>query len=137
MCLASKPLLSSKVMVVARRLRIVYSLLRFNCLDKFFILSPKAKNHRGDSKDDNGSQGGRLYVMPSNPMCPGKSFVKYLSVLHPDCDYFWQRPKPIENKTVDIWFDKAPLGKNTLGDKMKNLSKQLNLSKLYTIRHWI
>jgi integrase len=26
----------------------------------------------------------------------------------------------------------APLGKNTLGDKMKNLSKQLNLSKLYT-----
>jgi hypothetical protein len=38
----------------------------------------------------------------------------------------------LENKTVDIWFDKAPLGKNTLGDKMKNLSKQLNLSKLYT-----
>jgi hypothetical protein len=36
--------------------------------------------------------------------------VKYLSVLHPDCDYFWQRPKPIEKKTVDIWFDKAPLG---------------------------
>jgi integrase len=28
------------------------------------------------------------------------------------------------------WFDKAPLGNNTLGDKMKNLSKQL--SKLYT-----
>jgi integrase len=29
-------------------------------------------------------------------------------------------------------FFKAPLGKNTLGDKMKNLSKQLNLNKLYT-----
>lgn len=56
------------------------------------------KNHRGDSKDDNESQGGRLYVMPSNPLCPVKSFVKYLSVLHPDCDYFWQRPKPIEKK---------------------------------------
>ena len=71
-------------------------------------------------------------MIPSNPLCPVKSFVKYLSVLHPDCDYFWQRPKPIEQKTVDIWFDKAPLGKNTLGDKMKNLSKQLNLNKLYT-----
>jgi integrase len=35
----------------------------------------------------------------------------------------------IEKKPVDICFDKAPLGKNTLGDKMKNL---LNLSKLYT-----
>lgn len=56
------------------------------------------KNHRGDSKDDNESQGGRLYVMPSNPLCPVKSFVKYLSVLHPDCDYFWQRPKPIEKQ---------------------------------------
>jgi hypothetical protein len=28
------------------------------------------QNHRGDSKDDNESQGGRLYVMPSNPLCP-------------------------------------------------------------------
>jgi hypothetical protein len=34
------------------------------------------KNHRGDSKDDNES-----HVMPSNPLCPVKSFVKYLSVL--------------------------------------------------------
>jgi hypothetical protein len=33
------------------------------------------KNHRGDSKDDKESQGGRLYVMPSNPMCPGKVMV--------------------------------------------------------------
>ena len=60
------------------------------------------KNHRGDSKDDNESQGERLYVMPSNPLCPVKSFVKYLSVLHPDCDYFWQRPKPIEEKKLLI-----------------------------------
>ena len=26
------------------------------------------RNHRGDSKDDNESQGGRLYVIPSNPL---------------------------------------------------------------------
>jgi hypothetical protein len=26
------------------------------------------KNHRGDSKDDNEGQGGRLYMMPSNPL---------------------------------------------------------------------
>jgi hypothetical protein len=38
--------------------------------------------------------------MPSNPLCPVKSFVKYFSVLHPDCDYFWQRPKPIEKKLL-------------------------------------
>jgi hypothetical protein len=49
--------------------------------------------------------------MPSNPLCPVQSFVKYLSVLHPDYDYYWQRPKPIEKKPVDICFDKAPLGK--------------------------
>ena len=69
------------------------------------------KSHRDVSKDDKESQGGRLYVMPSNPLCPVKSFVKYLSVLHPDFDYCWQFPKANwKQNTVDIWFDKAPLG---------------------------
>jgi hypothetical protein len=28
-----------------------------------------------------------------------------LSVLHPDCDYFWQRPKPIEkNCWYLVWY---------------------------------
>ena len=84
------------------------------------------KNHRGDSKDDNES-----HVMPSNPLCPVKSFVKYLSVLHPDCDYFWQRPKPIRKKKLISGLIRLLLKKTTLGDKMKNLPKQLNLSKLY------
>jgi hypothetical protein len=65
--------------------------------DKYIALrNLSTKNHCGDSKDDNESQGGRLYVMSSCPLCPVKLFVKYLSVLHPDCDYFWPRPKPIE-----------------------------------------
>jgi hypothetical protein len=63
------------------------------------------------------------HVMPSNPLCPVKSFVKYLSVLHPDCDYFWQRPKPIEKKPVDIWFNKALLGKNKLKSVFFNSRK--------------
>jgi hypothetical protein len=36
-------------------------------------------------------------------------------VLLPDCDYFWQRPKPIGKKNVDIWFDKPALGKHFRG----------------------
>jgi hypothetical protein len=39
-------------------------------------------------------------------------------------------------KAVDIWFDKAPLGKNTLGDKMKNLSKQLSAIYLLSPLPW-
>lgn len=58
------------------------------------------KNHRGDIHDDMESQDGRLYVVPLNPMCPVKSLVKYLSVLHPDCEHFWQRPKPVEKKVL-------------------------------------
>lgn len=30
------------------------------------------------------------------------------------------------------WYDNAPIGKNTIGDKMKTLSKKSGLSKVYT-----
>ena len=31
-----------------------------------------------------------------------------------------------------IWYDAAPLGKNTIGNKMKTMSASANLSKVYT-----
>lgn len=35
------------------------------------------KNHKGDSDYDTESQGGRLFVTPSNQLCPVKSLEKY------------------------------------------------------------
>jgi hypothetical protein len=58
----------------------------------------------------------------------GKIFVSFESGLI----FFWQRPKTVEKKMEDIWFDIAAVGKNTLGDKMKILSQKYNLSAVYT-----
>ena len=52
------------------------------------------KNHRGDIQDTQKSQGGRIYKSENNVLCPYTSFLKYLSVLNPECEAFFQRPNP-------------------------------------------
>ncbi|CAC5420453.1 KCTD1_15 [Mytilus coruscus] len=76
------------------------------------------KNHKGDSAYDTESQGGRLFVTPSNPLCPVKSLEKYMSHLHIELDCFWQRPRQSDKlKPGDnIWYEKIPVGRNTLGN---------------------
>ncbi|CAC5410634.1 KCTD1_15 [Mytilus coruscus] len=92
------------------------------------------KNHKGDSAYDTESQGGRLFVTPSNPLCPVKSLEKYMSHLHIELDCFWQRPRQSDKLKPgdDIWYEKIPVGRNTLGNKMKDMSEQFGLSKKYT-----
>ena len=89
------------------------------------------KNHRGELHDGE-SQGGRIYKT-GRKLCPFQSFTKYLSVLNKDCDAFFQRPKKdVTSSTSSVWYDKVPVGKHTLGDKMKNLSLEAGLSTVYT-----
>ena len=89
------------------------------------------KNHSGDIRDD-ASQGGRIYKSGS-PLCPFDSFLKYLSKLHPMCEYFFQRPKcPRDVNHSNIWYENIVVGKNSLGTKMKTLSKEAGLSREYT-----
>lgn len=90
------------------------------------------KNHRGEENNCTESQGGRLYAVANNPVFHVLSLDKYLLVLNPDCDIFWQRPETVEKKMEYIWFDNAAVGKNTLGDKMKIPSQKYNLSAVYT-----
>ena len=54
--------------------------------DKTFVVlkDHSTKNHRGDENDCTESQGGRLYAVANNPLCPVLSLEKYLSVLNPD-----------------------------------------------------
>ena len=57
-----------------------------------------------------------------------------MSLLKPNCKYFWQRRKPVE-KVMDystVWYDNVPVGRNTLGNKMKSFSIECNLPKVYT-----
>lgn len=62
-----------------------------------------------------------------------KSTEKYLAVLNPNCNSFWQRPKSKKKKKIEVVYNENILvGKNTLGNKMKALSEMYKLSKSYT-----
>jgi len=90
----------------------------FNENDNFIVMRDMAtKNHKGDVADEE-TRGGRIYKT-GKTSCPFLSFQKYLSVLHPDSSVCFQRPKMRINSESTVWYDNSPLGRNTLGDKMK------------------
>ena len=88
-----------------------------------------SKNHRGT---DNESFTGFMPEAPGHPLCPVNSFEKYVAKLHPMCDRLWQHPVNSYLDDEDTWFSNRPMGKNTLADFMKTLSKKCGLSKVYT-----
>lgn len=89
------------------------------------------KNHRQEEKQLNKP---RIYETKTNT-CPLASLKLYMSKLNPDCDRFYQKArsgKKFDPKLNDTWYTPKPIGKNTLGDFMKKISKRLCLSSLYT-----
>lgn len=87
------------------------------------------KNHRENDDPQDSTTDGRMYEQPG-ALCPVKSFELYLSKLHPELKCLWQRPK---EATADIcWYCNVPVGKNTLGNFMKNISRAADLSNEYT-----
>ena len=94
------------------------------------------KNNRADKLEK--SQGG--VMIPTNgPRCPVASFLRYKDKLNPRCKSFWQRPANAQAKRefksnpspFDQWYCNAPLGKNSIGDKMKTISSRAG-TKAYT-----
>ena len=86
------------------------------------------KNRR---EDDEGFEGGTMFEKPG-PHCPVASFEKYLQHLNPKCEYLFQRPKRNASPSDQLWYDNMVVGERTLGEKMKKISKEANLSKCYT-----
>lgn len=67
-----------------------------------------------------------------NPSCPVHSFLKYLDKRNDDITALWQRPLASFFPDSETWYCKAPLGKNTLGKMMSEISRQGQLSQRYT-----
>ena len=65
--------------------------------------------------------------LPGKVLCPVKSFKKYLSLLNHKENAFFQYPN--KDKTG---FKNSPVGKNTLAEMMKEISKAAKLSRIYT-----
>ena len=94
------------------------------------ITTEKTKNHQGTT-NENEHSGGRMYSTDT-PMCPVRSFEKYIAKLNPKCDALFQRPCDSFCPDDPVWFENKPLGKNTLGNMMKTISLKANLSQMYT-----
>lgn len=84
------------------------------------------------NKDENCS--GHMYEIPGSSRCPVASFLALKEVLNPGEQCMWQRPKPKTpvGLTGSPWYINAPLGINTLGDKMRKISEEAGCSQKYT-----
>ena len=73
------------------------------------------------------------FYISGHPNCPVKAFTLYFSRLHPDRNDFWQRPRKSGQvkESDDIWYETAPVGKNTLGNLMVKISEDCGLSRKY------
>ena len=71
--------------------------------------------------------------VPNSKLCLVKSFMTYMSKLHPRCDRLWQHPKKVENiSNTDIWYKPSKMGNNPLVTFMSCLSHDADLSHVYT-----
>ena len=113
----------------AGELRITESTLFWQSRAYDQLLNLLHKNHKNIEEKISG-------FMPENrddPLCPVKSFRKYLEHLNPENNFLWQSPlDKINLETMKIWYSKQHLGKNTLGNFMQDVSKECKLSKKYT-----
>ena len=96
------------------------------------VCDKQRRNDSGEQTDASGIQRRRMYSVPGNPKCPVMSFEKYVAKLNRDVEIFCQKPSGKKVVADDFcWYDRAPLGKNALGDKMKTLSVEAGLSVVY------
>lgn len=90
------------------------------------------KNHQGGIQEyPTYEKEGRMYAT-SDSEDGYHSLQKYLQLLNPKCPALFQRPKQSTPQNGAPWYENKPLGVNTLGSMMKEISKAAKLSKTYT-----
>lgn len=64
---------------------------------------------------------------------PGETVELYLSLLDPESEFLFQRPRRpskafnAHGKDTEVYYEKVPVGQNELASMMKELSKKLGL----------
>ena len=100
---------------------------------EYFELSYNEKNKNHQNIETPQSKP-RMYATGLDT-CPVKSLKLYLSKLNTDseCLYTYEiRRKNFTPNTCQTWYTTKPLGIHGIGSMMKNISKRLQLSEMYT-----
>ena len=65
--------------------------------------------------------------------CPVRSYKLYVSKLNPNLTALFQRPKKSPPQDPNKpWYDNMVVGEKSLGGMMKNISRESQLSRVYT-----
>jgi hypothetical protein len=87
------------------------------------------KNHR---ESDTSKSTSAFITEVENENCPVKLVESYLSQLHPDNKFLWQKPyRSVNNKSCK-WFQNMKVGVNTISQMMHKLCKVCNITVPYT-----
>ncbi len=91
------------------------------------------KKNQGDEDHDNGKDDDNVMYADGTPRCPVKSLKLYLFKLNPLQEAFFQRPVAHAVSKITVpWYINAPVGKNKIGDFLKDICKLAGLSTIYT-----
>lgn len=91
----------------------------------------KTKNHPGGLGDKADEADPKMFAT-GETNCPVYLLKKSIQVLNPGEEALFQRPKRKFSLNDEIRFDRAPLGVNSLGNMMKEISFAAKLSQTYT-----
>ena len=77
----------------------------------------------------------RMYAT-NDATCPIKSLRKYLTKLHPSCEFLFAAKTTLGSSRLDTakqkWYMRQRIGENSFGVMMKSIAKRLSLSHDYT-----
>ena len=97
---------------------------------RYFERRDTLTKSRRENEDE--EYGGRMYEIKDSPRCPVSSLLKYKALLNPSCMSFWQRPKSKAPLQEGPWYDKVPVGINTLGNKVKEITEAAGCGGKYS-----
>ena len=92
----------------------------------------KKKHPGGPSTSDQYTCDNRIYDCQFGDHSLLSLIKLYLSKLHPECTWLFQQHRTRALRTDNVWFKKEPLGINSIGKMMLNISKEAGLSRTYT-----
>ena len=93
----------------------------------FQTVDEQTKNHQTDDS----KRQGRMYEVKGHPLCPVRSFERYLALLNKGSNILFQYPMRQTNDD-SCWYCARPLGHNALGSMMSVISTAAGLSQKYT-----